>query len=141
ALDEWQPVNFNPPTPIAPSSVASSLTTGKTGALLGELLSQVTTTFVVGASATSVSFTPSGTPDGSVPCGLTFDPSVVYCFDGTANSTSLVLPGLDRCDAIAQELKCDVVTEDWGTFGFQMQLNSEPTQANNPPCGNLATQP
>jgi hypothetical protein len=138
--DEWQSVTFSPVSPIPPNQIASTTGTGK-DALLGEVLSQAAATFVVGASVSAVTATPTAGPDGSVPCAVTFNPGLVYCYDGTANSTSLQLPAIDRCDAIAEEMKCNVETKSWGTFGFQLQLNTESTIAANSPCGTLATQP
>jgi hypothetical protein len=141
--DEWQGSTFFPPSPTSASQV-SMPSTGKV-ALLGEVLSQVTTNFVVYASAAPTP-PPTGdpplpAPDGSIPCAVSFQPSDVYCYDGTNNTSLLQLPSMDRCADIAAELKCNVQTTDGGPFDFDLTLNTAPTMAGTPPCGDPTTQP
>ena len=141
--DEWQGSTFYPPSPTSASQV-SVASTGKV-ALLGEVLSQVATNFVVYASAEPTP-PPTGdpqlpAPDGSIPCAVSFQPSDVYCYDGTNNTSLLQLPSIDRCAAIAAELQCNVQTTDGGPFDFNLTLNTAATMAGAPPCGDPTTQP
>jgi hypothetical protein len=137
--DEWRSATFTPITPSGPANIPPTTGTGK-DALLGDVLTQLSTNFVVGASVSAITATPTGAPDGSIPCAVTFDPGLVYCYDGSANSTALQLPAIDRCGAIAQEMKCNVETKAWGALDFQFKLNTESTLAASSPCGNFATQ-
>jgi hypothetical protein len=118
-VDEWRSNTVTYSTPLAPTSIPAA-DTAKKNALLGTLVSAISATYVRTAAVTKVAISSS---DGSIPCAVAFDPALLYCSDGTPNTQALQLLALDRCNEIADEMKC-IVGTGTGTLELEAQLDT-----------------
>lgn len=133
AQDTWPAHAFTPAVPIAPSAIDPGERGGR-HVLVGAALGAVTAKYVRGASASNVTI---DAPRGTVPCALTYEPTSLYCYDGTPNAAGIQLATVDRCDAIAEELHCQVEAGS-GAIRYDLRLDTT-NDLLTTPCASTAT--
>jgi hypothetical protein len=131
--DEWPTHTFAPAVPISPSAIDPGERAAK-NALVGAALGAVTAKYVRGASASQVAI---AAGQGAIPCAMTYEPTLLYCYDGTPNTAAIQMASIDRCAEIANELHCNVESGS-GKLEYQLRLDTT-NDILTTPCASTTT--